>query len=108
MAALVACKSIPMAIEEMSEDLSLHFRLRTFFVALPVAGIVRAIRINGRNEQNLPPVWRPYRTVGFCADLCELACIANFACCGVKWREPYLLSSVACALKQNPLALPRS
>src|SRR5580700_1244555 len=105
MAALVSCEGGPVAIEQVREDLRLHFRLCAFVVAFFVAGIVRAVLINGRDEQNILAVWRPYRTVGFCADICEPACVANCACCGGKWRKPYLLSSVARALKENSLAV---
>src|SRR6266436_1405229 len=59
MAALEFSERTPMPIEQSRKDFRFYFALLQFFVALLVARVVFAIRINRRYEYDVLPIRRP-------------------------------------------------
>ena len=59
MAALELSECVPMPIEQTREDFRFYFALLEFFVALFVARVVFAIRINRRHEHDVLSIGRP-------------------------------------------------
>ena len=64
MAALEFGERVPVPVEELCENLRFHFALLQLFVALLVARIIFAIRINRRNKDDVLAVRRPDRAIG--------------------------------------------
>ncbi len=64
MAALEFGERIPMPIKQARKDFRFHFALLQLFIALFVARIIFAIRIDRRNEHDVFSVGRPDPAVG--------------------------------------------
>src|SRR5580698_4224117 len=99
MFALVAGVVVPVAIEEVGEDLRLDLAGGEGLVAAGVAvvsggevgcGDGRAVGIDGRGEDDRLTVRRPLGVVGFGGDACELSGIVGSAGGGVEVGEPDL------------------
>ena len=64
MAALELGERVPMPIEQPREDLRFYLALLQLFVALLVARIIFAIRINRRHEHDVLAIRRPDPAIG--------------------------------------------
>src|SRR5437764_11735974 len=72
MTALEFSERVPMAIKQAREDFRFYFALLKLFIALFVARVILAIRINSRDKYNVLSVRRPNRAVGAGRDGCHL------------------------------------
>ena len=116
MAALVAGVVVPVAIEQVGEDLRLHLAGGEGGVAVGVAFVARcrvrcrdrrAIGIDGRCEDNRLAVRRPEGIVGLGGDGRQLFRIARGSGRAVEIRQPHLLAALAAAEQKNVLAVGR-
>ena len=105
---------VPVAIEQMSEDLRLHLArgqsfvaIRVTFVADPIVGRRdgRAIRKNRGSKEHGVPVGRPDGVSGLRRNVGQLLRIARRAGCTVEIRQPDLLGTDAAAEEKDALAI---
>ncbi len=78
---------VPVAKHQLGEDLGLHLRLGLLFVALLVAGVVVAVGIDRRDEQDALAVGRPQCRRRL-RSRCWSPCAARRSACRWRCRSP--------------------
>jgi hypothetical protein len=64
MTALELGERVPMSIKQARENLRFDFALLQLFIPLLIAGVIFAIGINRRHEQDVLPIGRPDPPIG--------------------------------------------
>ena len=72
MTALELGERVPMSIKQARENLRFDFALLQLFIPLLIAGVIFAIGINRRHEQDVLPIGRPDPAIGTGRDVRHL------------------------------------
>src|SRR5689334_8311645 len=98
----------PVAVKEPRKYFRLHRRLRQGLIASFAAGVVFAIGINLRDEQNVFAIGSPERAISFGGQQRELARFAGKRPrLGIECRYPDLRASYGCRSIKNAFAVRR-
>src|SRR6266550_1622651 len=91
----------------MSEDESLDLCVCGFVELLLIAGLVRTLWIHVRNKENILPIRRPDRRVGFASNRSQLVSSCHRAGRGIEVRDPDLRTPFLGRKKQKTFTVRR-